>query len=85
MHEGREAGEGRYSESVPRTGAADFCYFAQPVPSLLVFLGITPEGTDPNTDADNHSPHFFADEGALIVGVRVIAGLATDYMLLNTR
>ena len=81
----RVAGEGKYSESVPRTGAEDFSYFAQRVPSLFVFLGITPEGTDPTTVADNHSPHFFADEDALIVGVRLIASLATDYMLLNTR
>jgi amidohydrolase len=28
----------------------------------------------------NHSPLFFADEGALVTGVRAMAGLAADYL-----
>ena len=28
----------------------------------------------------NHSPLFFADEGALLVGVRALTNLTLDYM-----
>ena len=62
------------------TGAEDFAYFANEVPSLYFFLGVTPEDKDPEAAAPNHSPLFFADEGALIVGVRVMSQLAADYM-----
>jgi amidohydrolase len=41
---------------------------------------VTPEDGDPETAAPNHSPLFFADEGALIVGVRAMSNLAADYM-----
>ena len=62
------------------TGAEDFSYFAQEVPGLYFFLGITPLDQDPDTAPRNHSPYFFADEGALPVGVRALASLAVDYM-----
>ena len=65
------------------TGAEDFSYFAQEVPGLYFFLGITPLDQDPETAPRNHSPYFFADEGALPVGVRALASLAVDYMTAN--
>ena len=65
------------------TGAEDFSYFAQEVPGLYFFLGITPLDQDPDTAPRNHSPYFFADEGALPVGVRALASLAVDYMTAN--
>ena len=34
----------------------------------------------PMKAAGNHSPLFFADEAALPVGVRTMAGLALDYL-----
>jgi amidohydrolase len=33
----------------------------------------------------NHSPLFFADEGALITGVRAMTNLATDYLTLSAK
>lgn len=63
------------------TGAEDFSYFAQEVPGLYFFLGVTPLDQDPETVPRNHSPYFFADEGALAVGVRALASLSVDYML----
>ena len=65
------------------TGAEDFSYFAQEVPGLYFFLGITPLDQDPATAPRNHSPYFFADEAALAVGVRALASLAIDYMTAN--
>ena len=62
------------------TAAEDFSYFQQRAPGLFFFLGVTPDDQDPETAPPNHSPLFFADEGALLVGVRALANLAVDYM-----
>jgi len=76
------AGTENVSTAPPKLGAEDFSYFAEEVPGLYVSLGVTPPTQDPATAAPNHSPLFEADESALIVGVRTMAGLATDYMAL---
>ena len=62
------------------TGAEDFSYFQEKVPGLFVLLGVTPTDKDPAKVPSNHSPYFFADEGALPTGVRTMAGLAVDYL-----
>ena len=62
------------------TGAEDFSYFQEKVPGVFVMLGVTPKDKDPRTVAANHSPYFFADETALPNGVRVMAGLAVDFL-----
>jgi amidohydrolase len=61
-------------------GAEDFSFFAKEAPGLFVFLGITPRNQDMAKAAPNHNPGFFVDEPALIVGVRTMASLATDYL-----
>lgn len=71
---------GRAIERPAVLGAEDFSYYAQETPGLFVWLGITPEGQDPETAPSNHSPLFFADEAALPIGVRALAHLAVDYM-----
>ena len=49
----------------PLAGASeDFSFYAQAVPGLYVFLGITPKDQDPAKAAPNHSPKFFVDECA---------------------
>jgi amidohydrolase len=65
----------------PLAGASeDFSFYAQAVPGLYVFLGITPKDQDPAKAAPNHSPQFFVDEHALVVGVRTMATLAVDFL-----
>ncbi len=76
----RVAGPDKVFLAPPITGAEDFSYFAQEVPGLYIFLGVTPEDQDPATAPRNHSPLFFADESALNVGVRALANLTVDYM-----
>ena len=76
----RVAGANKAYPTQPSLGAEDFSYYAQEVPGLFLFLGVTPEGQDPATAPANHSPLFFADEGALPVGVRALASLAVEYM-----
>ena len=64
----------------PTTTSEDFSLYQKRVPGIFIFLGVTPEGTDPKLAAPNHSPRFFADERALPVGVRLLAELAVDYL-----
>ena len=76
----RAVGRENMVEAVPRTVAEDFSFFAQEVPGLYLTLGVTPPGVDASTAAANHSPLFFADEAALVTGVRVLTHLIVDYM-----
>ncbi len=76
----RVAGEGKYSVAQATTTAEDFSLYQKEVPGVFFFLGVTPEGTDPATAPANHSPLFFADEGALPVGVTALANVAVDYL-----
>jgi amidohydrolase len=62
------------------TTAEDFSLYQRKVPGMFFFLGVTPKGTDPRTAAPNHSPRFFADEGALLPGMRALANLTVDYL-----
>ena len=76
----RVAGPGRL-ELVPKvTGAEDFSFFQRLIPGLFFFVGVTPPGIDPKNAYSNHSPRFFADERALVLGVRSLAHLACDWL-----
>ncbi len=61
------------------TGAEDFSYFANTVPGLFFFLGITPTDQDASQVPSNHSPHFKVDEAALLNGVKALVQLVQDY------
>jgi amidohydrolase len=73
------AGEDKVLEHPLITGAEDFAHFQSRIPGLYLMLGVNKEGVGPGQAASNHSPHFFANEDALIVGVRTMVGLALDY------
>ncbi|HCS46070.1 MAG TPA: amidohydrolase, partial [Pseudomonas sp.] len=65
----------------PLVGASeDFSFFARQVPGLYFFLGVTPDGQDPETAAPNHNPNFFVDESALVVGTRALSGLTVQFL-----
>ena len=76
----RVAGPGHLHDIDKITGAEDFSFFQRVVPGLFVFLGVVPPGTEPAKAAPNHSPRFFADERALVLGVRLLAQLACDHL-----
>jgi amidohydrolase len=66
---------------VPLTGAAeDFSFFLNEVPGLFFYVGVVPREQDPATAAPNHSPNFFIDEKALVVGVRALAAVTVNYL-----
>ena len=79
----RTAGAGGLRLGVPITGSEDFPSFTKDIPGLFFFLGVLPEGADPNTAPRNHSPLFFANEAALPTGVRAMANLAIDYLKMT--
>jgi amidohydrolase len=76
----RIAGRERVIRALPRTGAEDFAFFQEQVPGLYLWLGARPPGVSKEEVAPNHSPHFFVDEGALLLGVRTLAGLSVDFL-----
>ncbi len=77
----RAAGAAGVIESGLVTGSEDFSFFQERVPGVFIGLGVSPKGADPRTSAANHSPLFFADEGALPNGIRAMTMLAVDYLL----
>lgn len=74
------AGKGNIFKAPPQGTAEDFSYYQQQVPGLFFFLGAAPENYDPETVAMNHSPYFFVNENAMIVGVKALAHLAATYL-----
>ncbi len=76
----RVAGEEYVRITPPRTVAEDFSSYQREIPGLFFFLGITPVDADPEEVAMNHSPYFYVDETALIIGVRALAHLAADFL-----
>ena len=66
---------------VPKVmGSEDFSLFQKVAPGVFFFLGVVPDGIDPKTVAPNHSPRFYIDEAALVVGVRALAHVACDFL-----
>jgi amidohydrolase len=64
-----------------RLGASeDFSFFLNEIPGLFFQVGIVPRDRDLSTAAPNHSPNFFIDEKALVVGVRALAMVTVDYL-----
>jgi len=57
----------------PLTVSDDFAEFLTRIPGCYFMLGARPQGETP---AAHHSPTFRIDEGALPVGVKVLAGAA---------
>lgn len=75
---------GRVREVPKITASEDFSFYANRVPGVYIFLGITPKA-DVATAASNHSPLFFVDESALPTGVRAFAQVAADYLFAHAK
>ncbi|WP_229208434.1 amidohydrolase [Dyadobacter psychrophilus] len=74
------AGKGNVSLIPAKTGAEDFSYFQQKVPGFFFFLGGMPKGKSIEEAAPHHTPDFYVDESSLVLGVRSLSRLATDYL-----
>jgi amidohydrolase len=76
----RVAGARALPDMNPVTPSEDFSFFQEKVPGVFFMLGVTPKGTAPVDIYANHSPRFFADEAALITGVRAMSNMAVDFL-----
>ena len=65
------------------TGAEDFSFFQKEIPGLYFFTGGMSPDADPSEVAPHHTPDFYIDEAGMKTGVRALANLAIDYMLMH--
>jgi amidohydrolase len=79
----RVAGANMVSSGLASPAGEDFSIFARKAPGLFIFLSATPPELDWHTAAVNHSPLFQADDRAMPIGVRLMAGMAVDYLRMN--
>lgn len=62
------------------TGSEDFAYYADMIPSVFFYVGVTPPGQDANAAPSNHSPLFYIDEPGIAFATRALAAVAVDYL-----
>ena len=62
------------------TGAEDFSFVADRVPSFYIQLGGRPTDLAEQNAADHHTPDFFIDDTGLTLGVRAMTAMALHYM-----
>lgn len=73
----RVAGKDKVLAGNQMTGSEDFAYYQEKIPGFYFLLNAKPEGGKP---VPNHSPNFYVDEKALVIGVRALSNLAIDYL-----
>ncbi len=73
-------GTGKLHVQRPETGAEDFAFIAERVPSFYIQLGGRPSNVKPEDAADHHTPDFFIDDSGLDLGVRALTAMALHYM-----
>jgi len=71
-------GETNVFEFPMRMGAEDFSFYEQAIPGFFLRLGSGNKAK--GITADSHSPEFDIDEECLVVGVKVMANLALDFL-----
>ncbi len=76
----RVAGEDRVVVLPLITGAEDFAYYADMIPSVFFYVGVTPPGQDALAAPSNHSPLFYIDEPGIAFATRALAAVAVDYL-----
>jgi amidohydrolase len=80
----RASGKDNISEGRWTTGAEDFSYFADKVPSFFFNLGGMPKGMDPSKAAPHHTPDFYLDDSMLDTGVKAFCNIVFDYASLKS-
>lgn len=76
----KAAGEKNVIEVPPITGAEDFSYFAEKVPSLFFFIGGKQIGIEASKVFPHHTPDFWIDESGMKTGIIAFCHLVFDYM-----
>jgi amidohydrolase len=79
----KAAGKASVTETVWQTGAEDFSYYADKVPSFFFYFGGMPKGNDPAKAPPHHTAAFFIDDSMLDVGIKGFCQLVFDYAALK--
>ena len=61
------------------TGAEDFSFYGTKAPSVFLYYGGMPKGTDPANAPPHHTPDFKISDAMLYNGVKIFCNLVFDY------
>jgi len=74
------AGADHVLDVKPVTGAEDFAFIAEKVPSMYIALGGRSSAIRPDQAPGHHTPEFQVDDSGLGLGVRALTAMALHYM-----
>ncbi len=74
------AGKDKVHQARPATGAEDYSFIADKVPSFYIGLGGRPANVKEADAADHHTPDFYIDDSGLDVGVKALMAMTLEYM-----
>ncbi len=63
------------------TGAEDFSFFQREVPGFYFFLGGTPINVKPEDAPSHHTPDFYVEDDALVIGIKAMSRMVVDYSM----
>jgi amidohydrolase len=76
----RVVGAEHVKETNVITASEDYSFFAQKIPSVFFFVGITPPDQDPLQAPSNHSDFFYLDERGIPVAMHAMTQVVLDYL-----
>jgi len=81
----RAVGKANAKVVAPVTMAEDFSFFQEKVPGLFFFVGAYPADMKLAAQPTHHTADFMIDERCLVIGIKSLLTLTTDYMYLKTK
>ncbi len=63
------------------TGAEDFSFFQREVPGFYFFLGGTPVTVKEEDAPSHHTPDFYVEDDALVIGIKAMSRMVVDYSM----
>ncbi len=64
----------------PMMGGEDFSYVLQAVPGAMAFIGVAPDGSNPDTNPPLHNTKMTIDEATMARGVALHCALAAKFL-----
>lgn len=74
------AGVNHVNLRAAKTGAEDFAFYANEVPSVFFFVGGCPLGQDASKAAPHHTPDFNIDDDSMLTGIKALLNCTLGYM-----
>ena len=79
------AGKDKVHQSRPETGAEDYSFIADKVPSFYIGLGGRPANVSEADASDHHTPDFYIDDSGLGLGVKALTAMTLHYMRTHSK